>query len=203
MKDFWNERYAEQEYVYGKKPNKYFQEKLDELRPGKILLPAEGEGRNAVYAARMDWEVAAFDISEEGRKKAEKLAREYKLELDYKVGDLESMDYNEDEFDAIGLIYAHFPPEKRKHYFRHFDNYLKPGGVIIFEAFSKDQIDYQNNNSSSGGPKDPEMLFTKEELEAEFKGYQFDEFEEKEIELEEGEYHEGKAAVIRFFARKR
>lgn len=202
MKEFWNERYAEEEYVYGKAPNQYFQEKIDALRPGKILLPAEGEGRNAVYAARLEWEVAAFDISEEGRKKAQKLAREYKLELDYRVGDFKSMDYQKNEFDAIGLIYAHFPPEVRGDYFRQFDKYLKPGGIIIFEAFSKEQIDYQKGDSSSGGPKDAEMLYTKEELEAAFKGYEFEEFEEKEIQLEEGKFHNGKAAVIRFMARK-
>lgn len=202
MKEFWNERYAGEEYVYGKTPNKYFQEKIDELRPGKILLPAEGEGRNAVYAARLDWEVAAFDISEEGKNKAEKLAREYKLALDYRVGDFKSMDFKKHEFDAIGLIFAHFPPEVRGDYFNHFDKYLKPGGIIIFEAYSKEQIDNQKKDSNAGGPKDAEKLFTKEELEAAFKGYEFEEFEEKEMELEEGKYHNGKAAVIRFVARK-
>lgn len=202
MKEFWNERYAEQEYVYGKAPNKYFQEKLDELRPGRILLPAEGEGRNAVYAARMDWEVSAFDISEEGKNKAEKLAREYKVELDYKVGGLYAMDYREEEFDAIGLIFAHFPKEIKEDYFQQFHKLLRPDGVIIFEAFSREQIDYQKKNPKSGGPKDAEMLYTKEELETAFKGYIFEEFEEMEIELEEGEYHKGKAAIIRFLARK-
>lgn len=202
MKEFWNERYAGEEYVYGKTPNKYFQEKIDELRPGKILLPAEGEGRNAVYAARLEWEVVAFDISEEGSKKAKKLAKEYKLELDYRIGGLEAMDFKENEFDAIGLLYAHFPSGVRGEYFKHFDKYLKPGGIVIFEAFSKDQIDYQKKNPNSGGAKDAEKLFTKEELEAAFKGYAFEEFEEKEIDLEEGEFHNGKAAVIRFTARK-
>ncbi|HSP12013.1 MAG TPA: class I SAM-dependent methyltransferase [Salegentibacter sp.] len=202
MKDFWNERYSEKEYVYGKKPNSYFQEKLDELRPGRILLPAEGEGRNAVYAARMDWEVSAFDISEEGKNKARKLAREYQVELDYQVGELETMDYKKEEFDAIGLIFAHFPKEIRENYFKEFDKYLRPGGVVIFEGFSREQIEYQKKNPQSGGPKDAEMLYTKEELEVAFRGYKFDEFEEMEIELEEGEYHKGKAAVIRFLARK-
>lgn len=202
MKDFWNERYSEKEYVYGKKPNRYFQEKLEELRPGRILLPAEGEGRNAVYAARMDWEVSAFDISEEGKNKARKLAREYKVELDYQVGKLEVLDYKKEEFDAIGLIFAHFPKQIRENYFQQFDKYLRPGGVIIFEGFSKEQVEYQKHNPKAGGPKDAEMLYTKEELEADLRGYKFEEFEEKEIELEEGEYHKGKAAVIRFLARK-
>ncbi|WP_081212190.1 class I SAM-dependent methyltransferase [Salegentibacter sediminis] len=202
MKDFWNERYSEKEYVYGKKPNTYFQEKLDELRPGRILLPAEGEGRNAVYAARMDWEVFAFDISKEGKKKARKLAREYKVDFDYQVGKLEELDYKKEEFDAVALIFAHFPKDIREHYFQQFDKYLRPGGVVIFEGFSREQIEFQKQNPQSGGPKDAEMLYTKEELEAAFSGYKFEEFEELEVELEEGEYHKGKAAVIRFLARK-
>ena len=74
MKNFWDERYKAKTYVYGKEPNQYFAEKLRELEPGKILLPAEGEGRNAVFAARQGWEVSAFDSSSEGRKKAFLLA---------------------------------------------------------------------------------------------------------------------------------
>ena len=88
MKEFWNERYAEKEYVYGKAPNKYFKEKIDEIKPGKILFPAEGEGRNAIYAASKDWEVSAFDISEKGKEKALKLSEEEGVHIDYKVGKL-------------------------------------------------------------------------------------------------------------------
>jgi hypothetical protein len=70
----WNERYGADEYVYGKEPNGFLKEFIDNHPPGKILLPAEGEGRNAVYAASKGWEVTAFDFSEEGKKKALKLA---------------------------------------------------------------------------------------------------------------------------------
>ena len=76
MKSFWNERYKEKDFVYGKKPNEYLAEKLRELEPGKVLFPAEGEGRNAVFAAEQGWEVSAFDNSFKGRKKALMLAEE-------------------------------------------------------------------------------------------------------------------------------
>ena len=72
MKDFWNQRYAADEYAYGTAPNAFFKAVLDPLPPGRILLPAEGEGRNAVYAAKLGWEVVAFDQSEGGQKKAMK-----------------------------------------------------------------------------------------------------------------------------------
>ena len=67
----WNDRYSNPEYAYGTAPNEWFKEQLTHL-PGKgrILLPAEGEGRNAVFAAKQGWEVSAFDPSEAGREKA-------------------------------------------------------------------------------------------------------------------------------------
>ena len=69
MKEFWNERYAAENYVYGTLPNTFFKYELSRLRPGKILLPAEGEGRNAVYAAEQGWDVYAFDYSHEAKRK--------------------------------------------------------------------------------------------------------------------------------------
>jgi cyclopropane fatty-acyl-phospholipid synthase-like methyltransferase len=202
MKEFWDERYAEQDYVYGKAPNKYFKKKIDEIHIGEILLPAEGEGRNAVYAAAKGWNVSAFDISKEGKEKALKLGNAEGVQIDYQVGKLFEMDYKAEQFDAIALIFAHFSPEDKQSYFEEFKNLLKPGGVIIFEAFSKEQIDVQKENTSSGGPKNPEMLFSKEELQTSFSGYKFEEFVDKVTELSEGKYHQGKAAVIRFVATK-
>jgi len=70
--DFWNERYIAEEYVYGKEPNFFFfrnfiNQKLQ--TPGKLLLPAEGEGRNAIFAAGHGYQVTAFDFSPDGKKR--------------------------------------------------------------------------------------------------------------------------------------
>jgi len=82
MKDFWNERYDEESYAYGNSPNVFFKQQLDKLKVGSLLLPAEGEGRNAVYALSWGWEVLAFDFSESAMVKAKKLAATYNLNLD-------------------------------------------------------------------------------------------------------------------------
>ena len=74
--DFWNERFGKEEFIYGTEPNQFFKEQLQNLEIGTLLLPAEGEGRNAVYAATQGWEVSAFDISEQGRVKAIFLAKQ-------------------------------------------------------------------------------------------------------------------------------
>ncbi|MCX7998787.1 MAG: methyltransferase domain-containing protein, partial [Leptospiraceae bacterium] len=108
-KEFWNERYSLEEYVYGESPNIYFKEKLDSLPKGKILLPCEGEGRNAVHAAQKGFEVFAFDQSEVAQKKAFKLANKYGVKINYDVYEMESANYKEQSFDVLGLIFAHFP----------------------------------------------------------------------------------------------
>ncbi len=66
----WDERYSNEEYAYGEQPNNYLKEQLEKLNVGALLFPAEGEGRNAVFAAKLGWKVSAYDISMEGKKKA-------------------------------------------------------------------------------------------------------------------------------------
>ena len=200
--DRWNDRYSRDEFAYGELPNNYLKEQLEKLRVGKILFPAEGEGRNAVFAAKMGWTVSAFDISMEGKNKALKLAEKNQVTLDYQVGELQTLHYSNEQFDAIALIYAHFPAAIKSLYHNTLKNYLRKGGTIIFEAFSKKHIDYLAKNENMGGPKDIGSLFSKDEINADFAGYEIFELEEKEIDLNEGIYHNGKGSVIRFVGRK-
>lgn len=197
MKDFWNERYANEKFVYGTEPNEFIKQQLDKLDPGKILFPAEGEGRNAVYAALHNWEVTAFDMSENARKKAIQLANENKVSIQYEVSDVLSFD-SEKQFDVIAFSYAHFPADIRKKAHKHLMHFLKPGGIVIFEAFAKSQL-----GSPSGGPKNEAMLFSIEEIKQEFPDLEFDLLKEMTIEISEGIYHQGEAQVIRFVAYKK
>jgi hypothetical protein len=59
----WDERFSGEEYVYGIQPNAFLEEQLPLLEPGTILFACEGEGRNAVFAASLGWNVSAFDGS--------------------------------------------------------------------------------------------------------------------------------------------
>jgi SAM-dependent methyltransferase len=199
----WDERYRQHEYAYGESPNLYLKEQLEKLKPGKILFPAEGEGRNAVFAAKLGWTVSAFDISTEGKNKAMQLAQKNNVTIDYQVGDLQKLNYRKLEFDAIALIYAHFLPEIRSEYHKKFNTFLRKDGIIILEAFSKKHLDYVTKNPNVGGPKDLESLFSIEEIKSDFKNYEVYELRESEIELNEGIYHKGPGAVIRFTGRKK
>jgi len=197
MNDFWNERYATTEYAYGTEPNQYFKEQLEKLNPGKILFPAEGEGRNAVFAAKMGWQVFAFDPSTEGKRKAEKLASANGVSIDYQIAGYEDVNYTPHFFDCIVLIFAHTHPLKRNEVHQKLISFLKPGGTLVLEGFSKNQISY-----NTGGPRDVNMLFSKKEMESDFGLFSELTIAETDIILNEGPFHQGKAAVIRILGVK-
>ncbi len=202
MKEFWNNRYQNKEYAYGESPNLYFQAQLSGLTPGKILLPAEGEGRNAVFAASKGWEVTAFDISEAGKEKAEQLALKNGVQIKYLTGDAEDLEFEEGSFDVIALIFAHFPEPNRKRIHQQLSKYLKPGGHIIIEAFSKKHLAHNLINEKAGGPKDESMLYTADMIRSDFPGCQILELTETDTVLQEGNYHQGQASVVRFLGKK-
>ena len=174
MEEFWNSRYRGEEFAYGAEPNQFLREQLPVLftEPDgkKALFAAEGEGRNAVFAAKQGFDVTALDISEEGKKKALALAasRNVSTRLSYLVGNVESTSFANDEFDMLVLIYAHFPAAIKSQCHQQLSTYVKPGGIVIFEAFSKKQLQFSSVNPSSGGPKDEAMLFSIEEITNDF-----------------------------------
>ena len=202
MKDFWNERYSREDFVYGEQPNNFLKEQLKLLSVGRILFPAEGEGRNGVYAATRGWTVSAFDQSSEAKKKAMRLAKQRDVTLLYEVSTLESLTYAPEQFDAIALIYAHFPADKKSAYHQALATYLRPGGTIIFEAFSKRHLDYSRASPKVGGPKDLAMLFSTDELAADFPDFDIIQLAGQEVELREGAFHQGTGSVIRLVGRK-
>lgn len=201
--DKWNERYRNEAYAFGETPNLYLKEQLEKLTPGAILFPAEGDGRNSVFAAACGWEAHAFDISKEGRDKAHKLAKKNNVTIDYQVGELPVLDYQDNQFDAIALIYAHFPAEIKSRYHKMLNRFLRKDGVVIFEAFSKKHLDYNSKNPQVGGPRDLASLFSVEELKSDFSNFEIVELVETEIELNEGLYHVGKASVVRFAGKRK
>lgn len=197
MKDFWNDRYSQEQMVYGAEPNEYFREQLQRLKPGRLLLPAEGEGRNAVYAAQQGWQVTAFDFSETGYKKAMALAEQRGVTINYQVTGASQFTCEPESQDAVALIYAHFPPTLREEMHSKAISWLKPGGTVILEAFHPNQLGY-----SSGGPKDENMLYTAQLLQNDFNLLMIQQLDEMEKQLNEGPYHSGVGYVTRLVAKK-
>lgn len=198
MKQFWNERYDEDVFAYGTAPNQFLKDTIHFIPQGNILFVAEGEGRNAVFAAKKGLKVSAFDYSESGQQKALSLAQMHNVTIDYLVSDVLALPYEKESFDGLVLIFAHFPAEIRKHAHLKLLELLKPGGKIIFEAFGKEQLNY-----TSGGPKDIDMLFSEEEVHNEFPAISFDSLSTEKIVLDEGLFHQGEGVVVRFIGTKK
>jgi SAM-dependent methyltransferase len=203
MKDFWNQRYAEEGFAYGNHPNVFLAEELPKIKAtGKALFAAEGEGRNAVFASKLGWDVTAFDLSESGKTKALLLAEQHDTSLAYFVDDLQNLDFQNDSFDLLVLIYAHFPADLKSEFHKKLARSVKPGGHIIFEAFSKNHLKYSSLNPKAGGPKDIDMLFSTVEIQTDFSDFKPLLLQEKILNRAEGKYHIGESAVIQFVGKK-
>jgi len=202
MKEFWDQRYRAEAYAYGESPNVWFRSRLENMSPGRILLPADGEGRNGVFAASLGWEVVSFDISEEGRKKALRLAEKMRVSIDYQIAGVDDFTADLASFDVVALIYAHFPSTVRRDWHRRLEGLLKPGGLVLLEAFSTSHLPYTEGNPSIGGPRGPGMLYTLRDIAQDFSGCDRQEGIETEAELSEGNFHVGLGHVVRFRGQK-
>lgn len=191
MQNHWNERYARPGYIYGTEPNHFLKNILAELKPGRILFPAEGEGRNAVYAASLGWKTDAFDQSIEGQNKAIKLADQKKVSVNYLIQSLVEWNPEPDQYDCIALIFVHMPEALRKQVHKAVVKALKPGGILILVAFSVNQLPLE-----SGGPKSIELLFTLDQIKCDFDNLSNLQIRETQVILDEGPLHQGLAEVI-------
>jgi SAM-dependent methyltransferase len=194
---FWDDKFIQNPGLYGDAPNEFFQEQIQALPPGSILLPGEGEGRNALFAASKDWKVIAIDQSPIARKRSLEKAQEAGIHIEYQVCSIQEFSHFPESFDAIALIYFHLPQNIMKQVHTKFTKMLKKDGVLIIEGFGKNQL-----NFTSGGPKNIAMLYEMETLKSSFPGIKW-EFElEDTIFLNEGLGHKGHAHLIRLVGKK-
>ncbi|MCI4670100.1 MAG: methyltransferase domain-containing protein [Bacteroidia bacterium] len=195
--EHWDKRYSEEEFAYGITPNSFFADQIQQFAKGKILLPAEGQGRNAVFAARLGWDVSAFDYSPVAKERALKLAESENVSISYHVIDFRELDLPAEEYDVVALIFNHMPADLRRVVHKKIVDSLKPGGRLLLEAFHKNQL-----GRTSGGPKSLELLYSEAELNEDFSGMEIISLEETIAVLDEGPYHQGEAILIRLLARK-
>jgi 2-polyprenyl-3-methyl-5-hydroxy-6-metoxy-1,4-benzoquinol methylase len=194
---FWNDRYDESDYAYGTTPNQFLTEQQHRLKPGmKTLVVGDGEGRNGVWLATQGLDVLSIDLSPVGLEKAQALANQHQVQIQTQCADLTTWDWVVAEYDLVVSIYVHFAPEVRPQIHRSMLQSLKPGGLIVLEAFNLEQLQYQQEYNS-GGPSIPAMLYEPEMLHQDFAGGEIVELTETITELHEGQYHDGKASVVR------
>ncbi len=193
----WNERYASNEFAYGTEPNSFLVENAS-LLTSPVLSLAEGEGRNAVFLASLGLDVLGVDASDVGLAKAQKLAASRGLAIRTEVADLASYEPAANHYGSVISISAHLPSRLRNTFYPLVERSLKPGGVILLEAYTKAQL-----ARTTGGPKDPDLLVDLAELKEQFPNCEPIIAQEIEREVIEGTFHTGLAHVVQFIARKK
>lgn len=194
----WDERYAETDYVYGTEPNAFLAEH-DEIIPrgGTVLCLAEGEGRNAVWLAQQGYKVTGVDSSSVGLEKAQTLAAECGVSIETHCVDLAEFHIEKNSWDGIVSIFCHVPPAIRQRLHKQVVAGLKPGGVLILEAYRPKQLEY-----GTGGPPVAELMMQLDETKQELHGLEWLHAAELDREVIEGKYHTGKGAVVQLIGKK-
>ena len=194
--NFWDQNYSAVDgYKYGEAPNAFLREEAARLdSPSRILVPGDGEGRNGVWLAEQGHSVQSIDSSAVGLARARDLAQRRGVAIDTVQADLASWQPEPASADAVVMIYLHLPPALRPAVHAKLVQALKPGGLLLLEAFHPKQLGY-----SSGGPKDEAMLYTLDMLRADLADGM------EEVMAEEGPAgpgHQGPAWVTRWIGRK-
>ncbi|MFL5321416.1 MAG: SAM-dependent methyltransferase [Myxococcaceae bacterium] len=193
---FWNPRFSAEGYAYGTQPNDFVRECASRLSgTRRVLCIGDGEGRNGVYLASLGHRVTSLDASAAGLQKARRLALERGVELETRLLDLWGHSLATEKWDAIVSVFCHLPSELRRRVHGDVAAALNPGGVFVLEAYTPAQLRFR-----TGGPKDPELLYTVEELRGELSGLTLDLCREVEREVVEGKLHSGRAAVVQILA---
>lgn len=195
----WDIRYQDSEYFYGESANDFLRLCLPHLKASDRLVSlGEGEGRNALALLEAGILVDAIDGSEVAKNKAQSLCAKYGEKLAYYHLDLENWQPEEASYDAALLIWCHLPTVLRQQVHSKVVSSLKPGGLVIFEAYRPEQI-----NFGTGGPKNLDMLMTAAALKREFSGLEPIVLQETTREVHEGKGHFGMSATIQLLARKK
>lgn len=191
---FWDERYAEDDYVFGQDPNQWMAEHTSFLTPGKkALLPGDGEGRNGVWLAERGLDVTTIDASPIGVEKAERLAKARGVQIEALALDLRDWDAPQSVFDVAVLAFLHVNADERADVHRIIARAIKPGGLLLLEGFAPDHLGY-----GRGGPPVKEMMFTDERLREDFgELLDIEVLDVLKTELPASERHGGPAVVAR------
>jgi SAM-dependent methyltransferase len=196
QRQLWDKRYAAEDYVFGIQPNAFLRAQTPRLRPGMTALAlADGEGRNGVWLAEQGLAVTSVDLSAAGMAKASRLALERHVDLVTVCADLLEWEWPLSAFDLVAEIFLQVPEADRRLIHRWIRQALRPGGLVVIEAFHKRGV-------GRGGPSDPDLLYDAAGLREQFDGFEIIDLREETVRLDEGDRHQGDAEVVRLVARR-
>ncbi len=170
--DAWDERYAAADLVWSATPNQFVASELAPLRPGWALDLAAGEGRNALWLAEHGWRVTAVDFSRAGLDKGRALQQRHGLDalsVDWVHADVLTYDAEPASYDVVLVAYLQLDADQRRTALRRGFAALRPGGTLLVVAH-----DSTNLTEGTGGPSDPAVLYTAEDVLADLDGERFE-----------------------------
>ena len=168
----WDRRYAGAENLWSAKPNRFLVAEVGELQPGRALDLACGEGQNAIWLAGLGWDVVAVDFSEVAIAKARARAERDKVALELVAADLLEYRPEPGAYDLVLLLYLHMPPGERWLVLERASAAIAPGGTLLLVGH-----DLLNRTEGVGGPSDPSLLFTPDEIAGELPGLEIEKAE--------------------------
>jgi len=165
----WDRRYAAVENLWAARPNRFLVAEVSELRPGRALDLASGEGQNAIWLAGIGWDVTGVDYSEVAIAKADARAEREGVDARFVCADLVSYVPEPGAFDLVLLLYLHIPPEERRTVLARAADALAPGGTFLLVGH-----DLTNMTEGVGVPSDPSIHVTPDEIAAELPGLEIE-----------------------------
>jgi SAM-dependent methyltransferase len=169
LREDWNRRYAEREFLWTAEPNRFLVAEAADLAPGRALDLGCGEGRNAVWLAERGWQVTAVDFSDVGLMTARRLAASRGVAVDWVLADL--LDYRPASaaYDLVVIFYLQLPAERRRLVLGRAAAAVAPGGTMLVVGH-----DVVNLSEGHGGPRNAAVLFTPEDVVREVEGLEIE-----------------------------
>jgi SAM-dependent methyltransferase len=158
----WNERYAAVENLWSAAPNRFLVAEVSELAPGRALDLACGEGQNGIWLAGLGWDVVGVDFSDVAIAKGRERAARDGVEIELLVDDLLAYEPDPSAFDLVLLLYFHLPPDDLRVVLTRAAAALAPGGTLLVIGHDRTNIEH-----GVGGPSDPTIQYTPDEIAAE------------------------------------
>lgn len=156
----WDQRYAASELVWSREPNRFVAAELADLAPGRAVDLAAGEGRNAIWLASRGWSATAVDYSQVALDKGARLIADVSLQGDVTWACADATTWQPPEqVDLVVMAYFQVPAEDRRRAVRSAATMLRPGGTLLLVAH-----DSTNLTEGTGGPQDPRVLMTADDV---------------------------------------
>lgn len=161
----WDARYSTEELLWSAEPNQFLVHEAEALPPGTALDVACGEGRNAVWLAGRGWQVTGVDFSPVALEKGRRLADRSEVAVEWVEADVAEWSPPAEAFDLVIVFYLHLPAELRRTVYGRMAAAVAPGGTMVVVGHHS-----RNLHDGYGGPQDPAVLFSAEEVAADLAG---------------------------------